>query len=224
MIFEYFKFKQPNITPSKEQRSRVADSVETALKIGKGVIIVNKQLTTKQPISEDIVFSEHFACPVCGISLPELEPRFFSFNSPIGACPLCSGLGEKLEVDPDLVVPNKNLSLAEGAIYPWSRASHKIGRQSYFWWKLQNLASEYNFSVETPFKNLPKDIQNIILYGEDKNLKSNIHNLKPKNEGVPFRKKWGEAERMQPDKKLTVYAEKYVHLSNKRLNHVSCYH
>lgn len=183
-------------TFQKEQRSRVADSVETALKIGKGVIIVNKQLTTKQPISEDIVFSEHFACPVCGISLPELEPRFFSFNSPIGACPLCSGLGEKLEVDPDLVVPNKNLSLAEGAIYPWSRASHKIGRQSYFWWKLQNLASEYNFSVETPFKNLPKNIQKIILYGEDKNLKSNIHNLKPKNEGViPFlEKKWGEAE------------------------------
>jgi excinuclease ABC subunit A len=180
----------------REQRSRIADSVETALKIGKGVIIVNRkpkvenEKVTKESFStNDIIFSEHFACPVCGISLPEMEPRFFSFNSPIGACHVCSGLGEKLEVDPNLVVPNKNLSLAEGAIYPWARASHKIGRQSYFWWKLQNLASEYNFSVETPFKNLPKNIQKIILYGKDKNSKSNFEGV------IPFlERKWGESE------------------------------
>ncbi len=168
----------------KEQRSRIADSVETALKIGKGLVIVNHP--TYQPIKsnkkrvysseirgnsikirEDAVFSERFACPNCGISLPEIEPRLFSFNSPIGACPSCSGLGEKLEVDPDLVVPNKNLSLAEGAIQPWARASHKVGRQGYFWWKLKELSEEYNFSLDEDFKNLPKDIQNIILFGDN---------------------------------------------------------
>lgn len=142
----------------KEQRSRIADSVETALKIGKGLAIVNQK-------QKDIVFSERFACPHCGISLPEIEPRLFSFNSPIGACPACSGLGEKLEVDPELVVPNKNLSLAEGAIQPWARASHKIGRQGYFWWKLKEISDEYDFSLDEEFKNLSKDIQNIILFG-----------------------------------------------------------
>ena len=167
----------------KEQRSRIADSAETALKIGKGTAIatINKQQTTNNKMetinkkvvsrqssvvsSEDIIFSEHFSCPLCGISLPEIEPRLFSFNSPIGACSFCSGLGEKLEIDPDLAVPNKNLSLAEGAIRPWARASHKIGRQSYFWWKLQELSSKHNFSLNIPFKKLSKDIQNLILNG-----------------------------------------------------------
>ena len=149
----------------KEQRLRLVDSVETALKIGKGLMIVNlPQRSKKSPY--DIIFSERFACPKCNISLPEIEPRFFSFNSPIGACPFCSGLGEKLEVDPELVVPNKNLSLAEGAIQPWAKASHKLGRQSYFWWKLRELSEEYNFSLYTPFKKLPKEIQKVILYGD----------------------------------------------------------
>ena len=101
-------------------RSRLVDSLETALKLGKGVVMVN-----------NLVFSEHFACEECGISLPELEPRVFSFNNPYGACQECLGLGEKLEVDPELVIPNKNLTLAEGAIWPWSKASHKMGRQGY---------------------------------------------------------------------------------------------
>ena len=149
----------------KEQRARVADSIETALKIGKGIAIVSRKSNIKKQRFEDIVFSEQFACPKCGISLPEIEPRLFSFNSPFGACPFCSGLGEKLEVDPELVVPNKKLSLAEGAILPWARASYKVGRQSYFWWKLRNVASDYNFSLNIPFRKLSKDIQNIILYG-----------------------------------------------------------
>ena len=162
----------------KEQRLRIVDSVETALKIGQGLIIVSQG-------GKDYIFSENFACPICGISLPELEPRFFSFNSPIGACPICSGLGEKLEVDPSLVIPNPNLSLAEGAIVPWAKASHKIGRQGYFWWRLQSLASDYNFSLDTPFKKLPKEIQNLILYGDNNGF-----------EGViPFlERKWQEAE------------------------------
>ncbi|GAH63987.1 unnamed protein product, partial [marine sediment metagenome] len=110
-------------------RSRLVDSLETGLKLGKGMVMVN-----------DLVFSEHFACEECGISLPELEPRLFSFNSPYGACPACQGLGEKLEVAPSLVIPNLNLSIAEGAIFPWAHASHKVGRQGYFWWQLSDLA------------------------------------------------------------------------------------
>ncbi|MDP1603444.1 MAG: excinuclease ABC subunit UvrA, partial [Legionella sp.] len=141
-------------------KSRLVDSVETALKLGKGIVIINRK-----PYVEDLVFSEHFACEECGISLPELEPRFFSFNSPYGACPACQGLGEKLEVEPSLVIPNPNLSLEEGAIFPWAYASHKIGRQGYFWWQLTDLAEKCNFSLNTPVKNLSKKILNIILYG-----------------------------------------------------------
>ena len=147
-------------------RSRLADSVETALKLGKGIVIVNKSLSHQmlepkeklnhsitQPLN-DLIFSEHFACEECGFSLPELEPRLFSFNNPFGACPECTGLGEKLEVDPELIIPNKNLTIAEGAIWPWARAS------------LSGLAQKYNFSLDEEVKNLPKKIIDIILYGD----------------------------------------------------------
>ena len=142
-------------------KSRLVDSLETALKLGKGIVII-KNLKNK---SEDLVFSEHFACEECGISLPELEPRLFSFNSPYGACPACQGLGEKLEVDPKLVIPNPNLTIAEGAIFPWARASHKIGRQGFFWWKLEELAERKNIDLYAPVKNLPKEKIDLILYG-----------------------------------------------------------
>ncbi|MBZ9572931.1 excinuclease ABC subunit UvrA, partial [Patescibacteria group bacterium] len=150
------------------ERSRLVDSVETALKLGKGMVIAN-----------DLVFSEHFACEYCGISLPEIEPRLFSFNSPYGACSACQGLGKKLEVAPSLVIPNPNLSIAEGAIFPWARASHKVGRQSYFWWQLQDVADEYNFSLDTPVKNLSKEISDVILHG-DGNFEGVISNLERK--------------------------------------------
>ena len=172
------------------ERSRLVDSVETALKLGKGIVIVNYKpytLNSKQSPKvhglkskvEDLVFSEHFACEYCGISLPEIEPRLFSFNSPYGACPSCQGLGKKLEVDPKLVIPNPNLSIAEGAIFPWAHASHKIGRQSYFWWQLQDLARDYNFSLHVPVKKLSKDVLDIILYG-DANFEGVIPNLERK--------------------------------------------
>jgi len=150
-------------------RSRLADSVETALKLGKGIVVINSkfQITNyKKRKEEDMLFSEHFACEECGVSLPDLEPRLFSFNSPYGACPECTGLGEKLEVDPALVIPNKNLTIAEGAIRPWMRASHKLGRQGYFWFQLSNLADKYNFSLDKPVKDLAEKIINIILYGD----------------------------------------------------------
>jgi excinuclease ABC subunit A len=147
-------------------RSRLVDSLETALKLGKGVVTINVKKENLKKGSKNLIFSERFACEKCGISLPELEPRLFSFNSPFGACPACQGLGTKLEVDPKRVIPNKNLSIAEGAIFPWAHASHKIGRQGYFWWQLRDLADEYNFSLNTPVKKLPKKIVKTVLYGD----------------------------------------------------------
>ncbi len=145
-------------------RSRLVDSLETALKLGKGIVIISVKKNKDE--LEDLVFSEHFACEECSVSLPELEPRLFSFNNPYGACPECTGLGEKLEVDPELVIPNKNLTLAEGAIWPWSRASHKVGRQGYYYSKLLELSEKYNFSLDEEVKNLPQKIIDIILYGD----------------------------------------------------------
>jgi excinuclease ABC subunit A len=98
--------------------------------------------------------------------LPELEPRIFSFNNPYGACTECTGLGEKLEVDSGLVMPNKRLTLAEGAIWPWSRASHKVGRQGYYYSILSKLADRYKFSLDDEVKDLPKKVMDIILYGD----------------------------------------------------------
>jgi len=139
-------------------KPRLVDSIETGLKLGKGIVIVGLK-------SKDIVFSEHFACEDCGVSLPEIEPRLFSFNSPFGACSSCQGLGQKLEVDPKLVIPNDNLTIGEGAIFPWAHASHKVGRQGYFWWQLQDLAQKHKFDLDVPVKELPKKIVHIILYG-----------------------------------------------------------
>jgi len=145
-------------------RSRLVDSLETALRLGKGVAMVSYKLKKK---IEDLIFSEHFACETCQISLPELEPRLFSFNSPYGACSTCQGLGEKLEVDPKLVIPNENLSISEGAVFPWAHASHKIGRQGYFWWQLQELAERENIDLYCPIKDLSKEKINLILYGNE---------------------------------------------------------
>jgi len=159
------------------ERARLADSIETGLKLGKGIVIISQIPKTKKQKNNDLIFSERFACEECGISMPELEPRLFSFNSPYGACPECTGLGEKLEVDPKLVIPNQNLTLAEGAIIPWMRASHKVGRQGYFWWKLSELAQKYNFSVDEPIKNLSPKILDIILYGDKGDFEGVIPNL-----------------------------------------------
>lgn len=141
-------------------RSRIADSLEMALKIGKGRVIVSAS-------GSDAVFSEEFSCASCGISLPDIEPRLFSFNSPYGACPQCTGLGSTLEVDPSLVLPNRNLTLAEGAIRPWASASHRVGRQSWYWWMLEDLSSRHRFSLNTAVKDLPKRVLDLVLNGED---------------------------------------------------------
>jgi len=160
----------------KIDKVRLVDSVETALKLGKGIMAISRKEKKKH---KDYIFSEHFACEKCGLSLPEIEPRLFSFNSPYGACPSCQGLGIKLEVDPELVFQNPNLSLAEGAIFPWAHASHKIGRQSYFWWKLSKLADRYGFSLDKPVKNLPKETINLILYGEKESPEKEFEGVIP---------------------------------------------
>jgi len=141
-----------------ENANRLADSVETALKFGSGMIHVS---TTG---GLELLFSEHFACPYCGISLGEIEPRTFSFNSPHGACPACGGLGYKLEVDPDSVIPDKELSLAEGAIVPWSRNGIM---SSWYQNILGSLAQRFGFSLFTPVKDLTKEQMRLILYGNN---------------------------------------------------------
>ncbi len=133
--------------------SRIADSVETALKLGAGVVLISIV------DGEELLFSEHFACIYCGISLGEIAPRNFSFNSPHGACPACTGLGVKIEVDPELIIPNKELSLAEGAIHPW-------GWYAWHVYQLGELARAYGFSTGVPVKSLSEQHLNLILYGE----------------------------------------------------------
>ncbi|OGF74301.1 excinuclease ABC subunit A [Candidatus Giovannonibacteria bacterium RIFCSPHIGHO2_02_43_13] len=158
-------------------RPRLRESLETALKVGKGIILINETL-----------YSEFFACADCGISMPEIEPRLFSFNSPYGACSHCTGLGSTMEVDPELVIPNKKLTLAEGAIKPWAAASHsaesgsaldgKVGRQSWYWWILSDLAERYKFSLNTPYGKLPEKIKKIVLSGDEDKFEGVVENLK----------------------------------------------
>jgi excinuclease ABC subunit A len=149
------------IIEGSDQRGRLADSVETALKLGGGVALV------KVIDAEELLFSEHFACVHCGISLGEIEPRTFSFNSPHGACPSCTGLGVKMEIDPELVLPNKKLSIAEGAIRPWTRAS---SMSPWYTSMLESIARKYGFSIDIPVKNLTPEQLNIVLYGSGSQL------------------------------------------------------
>ncbi|HHB90941.1 MAG TPA: excinuclease ABC subunit A, partial [Anaerolineae bacterium] len=138
--------------------TRLADSVETALHLGGGVIIVADVTDREHPT--DRLFSEHLSCPVCNISLPEIEPRTFSFNSPHGACPACMGLGTQMEFDPELIVPNPELSLAEGALHPWSRDT-----AAYYQALVEAAARHYGIPMDVPWKELSRKQQDIILYG-----------------------------------------------------------
>jgi len=137
-------------------RSRLSDSVETALRLGDGVVIVTVVG------GEERMFSEKYACPTCGISLPEIEPRSFSFNSPHGACPACAGLGYKQQLDPRLIVPDDELSLGEGAIEPWEKTSKG---DSYFEHLLEAVAEKFHFDMDKPWKELSQKDRDIILHG-----------------------------------------------------------
>ncbi|UCD85827.1 MAG: excinuclease ABC subunit UvrA [Deltaproteobacteria bacterium] len=138
-------------------RQRLADSLEVALKLSPGIVRI------EVVGGDDLLFSERFACIDCGISLAEITPRMFSFNNPYGACPACGGMGTMMYFDPELVVPNPGLSLREGAILPWEKRS-----SPYFYQMLEALAGHYHFDLNTPFKELPKGIQDILIYGSGK--------------------------------------------------------
>ncbi|MFA5947731.1 MAG: excinuclease ABC subunit UvrA [Candidatus Gracilibacteria bacterium] len=153
-------------------RSRLSDSIETALKYSEGNLIVLSHDTGKKK-----EYSENFACPKCQINVPEISPRSFSFNSPHGACPTCHGLGTKLEIDPDLIMPNKGLTLAEGAILPWASTTSHLS-----WYNriLEGVAKVHKFSMNTPIKNLSPEAMNVILYGDQEHkYKININGRDP---------------------------------------------
>ena len=139
--------------------SRVTESVETALREGEGVLNVGREG------EDDLVFSEQFACVACGVSLPEIEPRTFSFNSPHGACSTCTGLGYQLEVDPSLVIQNRSLSLLEGAIVPWARSG---AANAWYASMMEAVAREFDFSPHAPVRELTEEQLNIVLYGAGK--------------------------------------------------------
>jgi len=149
-----------------EQSGRISDSVETALKLGAGVVLVSVV------DGEELLFSEHFACVHCGISVGEIAPRTFSFNSPHGACPACTGLGVKLEIDPELVIPNKGLTIGEGAIRPWARATTV---SSWYSSMLESVAQEYGFSTSVPVKELSPKQLDVVFYGTGKHTMTLTH-------------------------------------------------
>ena len=146
-------------------RKRLADSVETAVALADGILEVetvpSRQPTPNQPGQAEIfTYSERFACLHCGISMPELEPRSFSFNAPHGACPRCTGLGSMMEIDPELVVPDPSLSINEGAILPWSS-----GATGYYEQIAQAIAERYEVDVDAPWEGLTEEVRNLFLYG-----------------------------------------------------------
>ncbi|MBI3599522.1 MAG: excinuclease ABC subunit UvrA [Nitrospinae bacterium] len=149
---------------------RLADSIELALKMADGIAIVtvdDKPVPEGINRGEELLFSEKFACLYCNISYPDLAPRMFSFNSPHGACPECDGLGTDMHIDADMVIPDKSLSLRDGAIKPWERKT-----SVYFYQMLQCLSEHYGFSLDAPFKDLDKKIQDVILDGsKDEQIK-----------------------------------------------------
>ena len=153
--------------------TRLADSFETALKLAEGLAYLDladapaEPGEARQALGDNappgrIVFSEKFACPVSGFTIPEIEPRLFSFNAPQGACPACDGLGEKLYFDPELVIPNEALSIKAGAIVPWAKSNPP---SPYYMQVLASLARHYDFSLDTPWNQLPDAIRDVILNG-----------------------------------------------------------
>ena len=178
------------LSVKEESKSRITDSIETALRLASGLVILDfVDLKAGSPDKEKS-FSEHMACPDCEISFEELEPRSFSFNSPFGACAECSGIGTKLEVDEELIIPDDSISIYEGAIAPWS------GGQSseYFLRLLEGLAGDVKFSLDTPWKKLSEKAKDAIINGYDyevhvkyKNRYGRVRNYSTGFEGVvPF--------------------------------------
>jgi excinuclease ABC subunit A len=170
-------------------RTRLTDSIETALKFGDGYLIVQDITNADEP--RDLHFSEHLACPVHGSVISEIEPRTFSFNTPHGACQECQGLGGKLEIDPELLIPDKSMSLVEGAISAneWSGPREEGG---WYWQSLEAAAHHYHIDMEAPVRDIPPEKLNILLYGTNgkqipmkyRNQKGHVYNFRREFEGV----------------------------------------
>jgi excinuclease ABC subunit A len=143
------------LTMKSDLRHRLTDSIETALSLADGLVTIDMVDTGEQQ-----TFSEQFACPEHGVGLPELQPRIFSFNSPHGACPRCTGLGAQQEIDPDLLVPDPELSISEGALVPWS-----VGNSTYYESVVQAIADRYEIDVDKTWRELTEEQQNLFLYG-----------------------------------------------------------
>ena len=144
-----------------DAKTRLTDSIETALKLANGLVVLD--FVDQKGADKERIYSEHMACHDCELSFEELEPRSFSFNSPFGACPECTGIGHRLEVDPELVIPDDSISINEGAIAPWN-----IGSTSEYYTRiLEALAGELKFSMDTPWKRLSEKAKNAILHGFD---------------------------------------------------------
>ena len=152
-----------------EIRSRLADSVETTLRLSTGIVTVLVQSERGEP--KELTFSEAFACVYCGLSFEELAPRLFSFNSPYGACPACSGLGEKIEIDPWKVIPDRSKSIADGAVVPWSRnlgSGRYPSMNPYYMQQLERMLRRYRAKTTTPVEKLSDEVLDLILYGTDR--------------------------------------------------------
>src|SRR5205085_9078230 len=144
------------LTMKPDLRTRLAQSVETAAQLADGLVALDGVG------GESMLFSEKFACPDHGVSLPELQPRIFSFNSPHGACPRCTGLGAQQEIDPDLLVPDSTLSIGEGALVPWS-----VGNSGFYDSVIQAIADRYEIPLDEPWDNLSDEEQDLFLYGTE---------------------------------------------------------
>jgi excinuclease ABC subunit A len=147
--------------PRADLKQRLAESFETALKLGDGLAQVHD---LDDESAAPLLFSSKFSCPVCDYALPELEPRLFSFNSPVGACPSCDGLGVTQFFDPSRVVVHPELSLAAGAVRGWDR------RNAYYFQLIASLAKHYAFSADTPWEDLPEHVRQAVLYGSGKDV------------------------------------------------------
>ena len=149
------------VRPDMEQR--LAESFETALPLADGIAIAEyADLEDNETEAKRLTFSANFSCPVSGFTIPEIEPRLFSFNNPFGACPSCDGLGQQMKIDPSLIVPDVDLTLIQGVITPWAKSSSPYQTQT-----LQALASHYEFDLSTPWNKLPENVQQVILFGTE---------------------------------------------------------
>ena len=188
-------------------KRRLTDSLETVTSFSDGIVTImySKKDEDGKTVEYEKSYSEDFACTDCGISFQELTPRMFSFNAPQGACPACNGIGSKMEMNPDLVVPNKDLSLNEGAIVPWAKSDNK---NNYYYQMLQAVAQHFKFSMDTPFKDLTEEQQHILLYGTNEKVS---FNFKRRNRSYRVNRKFEGArlERLFVETKSN-YNRKYI--------------